>query len=58
VQQVDIEKPPLVIEQHTSPEYWCERCAKSYKAPLPLHIDKGGLVGSFLTALIAFLKGP
>jgi len=58
VQQVDIEKPPLVIEQHTSPEYWCERCAKGYKAPMPLHIDKGGLVGPELTTLIAFMKGP
>jgi transposase len=58
VQQVDIEKPPLVIEQHTSPEYWCERCLKGYKAPMPLHIDKGGLVGPQLTALIAFMKGP
>jgi transposase len=58
VQQVDIEKPPLVIEQHTSPEYWCERCAKGYKAPMPLPIDKGGLVGPGLTTLIAFLKGP
>jgi transposase len=58
VQQVDIEKPPLVIEQHTSPEYWCQRCAKAYKAPMPLHIDKGGLVGPELTTLIAFMKGP
>jgi transposase len=58
VQQVDIEKPPLVIEQHTSPEYWCDRCARGYKAPLTLHIDKGGLVGPELTALIAFMKGP
>jgi transposase len=57
VQQVDIEKPPLVIEQHTSPEYWCDHCAKPYKAPMPSHIDKGGLVGRELTALIAFLKG-
>jgi transposase len=58
VQQVDIEKPPLVIEEHTSPEYWCDRCGKGYKAPMPLHIHKGGLVGPELTALIAFLKGP
>src|SRR5215211_4788764 len=58
VQQVDIEQPPLVIEQHTSPEYCCERCKKAYKAPMPLHIDKGGLVGPGLTALIAFLQGP
>jgi transposase len=57
VQQVDVEKPPLVIEQHTSPEYWCDHCQKPYKAPMPLHIDKGGLVGLELTALIAFMKG-
>src|SRR5215831_18895332 len=57
VQQADIEKPLLVIEQHASPEYWCDRCARGYKAPMPLHIDKGGLVGLELTALIAFMKG-
>lgn len=57
VQQVDIEKPPRSIEQHTSPEYWCERCQKCYKAPLPAPIEKGGLVGPQLTALIAYLKG-
>src|SRR5215469_468450 len=27
VPQVDIATPPLAIAQHTSPEYWCERCA-------------------------------
>ena len=57
VQQVDIVTPPLTIEQHTSPEYWCDHCDKPYKAPMPAHIDKGGLVGLELMALIAFLKG-
>jgi transposase len=57
VQQVDVQQPPLVIEQHTSPEYWCDHCQKPYKAPMPGHIDKGGLVGLELTALIAFMKG-
>jgi len=57
VQQVDVASPPLLIEQHTSPEYWCESCRKPYKAPMPQHIDKGGLVGLELTALIAFMKG-
>jgi transposase len=57
VQQVDITKPPLTVEQHTSPEYWCVRCQKAYQAPLPSAIDKGGLVGPQLTALIAYLKG-
>ena len=57
VQQVDIQKPLLIVEQHTSLEYWCHRCEKSFKAPMPTHIQKGGLVGVELTALIAFMKG-
>jgi transposase len=58
VQQVDIKQPPLRIEQHTSPEYWCDRCQRGCKAPMPLYIAKGGLVGPELTALIAYMKGP
>jgi transposase len=57
VQQVDIEKTPLTIEQHTCPEYWCDHCQMSCWAPLPLKIARGGLVGPQLTALIAFMKG-
>jgi transposase len=57
VQQIDICKPPLTIEEHTSPEYWCQRCQQGFKAPMPSHIVKGGLAGPELTTLIAFLKG-
>ena len=57
VQQVDIEATPLTIEQHTCPEYWCACCGKSCWAPLPLKIERGGLVGPNLMALIAFMKG-
>lgn len=57
VQQVDIEKPPLIVEQHTSPEFWCDRCERGYKAPMPPHVQRGGLAGPDLTALIAFMKG-
>jgi transposase len=57
IQQVEISKPPLTIEQHTCPEYWCDHCQRGYKAPMPTHIDKGGLAGPQLTALIAFMKG-
>jgi len=58
IQQVDITTPALTIEQHTRRAYWCDTCRRSYFAPLPLHIDKGGLVGPRLTGLIAYLKGP
>src|SRR5260221_6053658 len=57
VQQIDIERPALTIEQHTSPEYWCVHCQRSFQAALPAAIDKGGLAGPRLTALIAYLKG-
>jgi transposase len=57
VQQIDIEATPLTIEQHSCPEYWCSHCRKPCWAPLPLPIERGGLVGPNLTALIAFMKG-
>jgi transposase len=57
VQQVDIGRPPLTVEEHTCPEYWCARCQHTFHAPLPLHIQKGGLAGPQLTALIAYMKG-
>jgi len=57
VQQVEITRPPLRIEQHTSYEYWCGRCQQAFDAPFPGYIVEGGLVGPQLTALIAYLKG-
>jgi transposase len=57
VQQVDVQQPPLTIEQHTCPEYWCDHCRRPFWAPMPQPIQKGGLVGPQLTTLIAYLKG-
>ena len=57
VQQVDVERMPLTVDQHTCPEYWCDHCQKTCHAPLPLPIERGGLVGLNLMALIAFMKG-
>jgi transposase len=41
VQQVDFQQPPLTVAQYTSPEYWCEHCARPYKAALPAAIETG-----------------
>lgn len=57
LQQMDIAAPPLRIEEHAFPEYWCDHCGHAYWAPLPLPLAKGGLVGPQLLALIAYLKG-
>src|SRR4051794_6116004 len=57
VQQVDMVEVPLSIQEHRSHPGWCPRCRKTYEAPLPPGIDRGGLVGPSLTTWIAYLKG-
>jgi transposase len=57
VQQVDIAEVPLSIEEHRSHPGWCTHCQKTYEAPLPSKIQRGGLVGPSLTTWIAYLKG-
>src|SRR5512135_1400484 len=57
VHQVDVREAPLSIEEHRSHWGWCPHCQKMYEAPLPLGIQRGGLVGPSLTTLIAYLKG-
>jgi len=57
VQQIEIREVPLQIEEHRSQPGWCPVCQKTCYAPLPVSIQRGGLVGPRLTTLIAFLKG-
>ena len=57
VQQVEVVKKPIHIEQHNALCYWCEHCRKFHYAPMPAHIEKGQLIGPHLTAIIAYMKG-
>lgn len=57
VQQIDLDVLAFAIEEHHSHTSWCPRCQKAFAAPLPPRIDKGGLLGPQLTALVAYLKG-
>lgn len=57
VQQVEVVKKPITIEQHTSLCYWCEHCQKFHYAPMPANIEKGQLAGPYLTAIVAYMKG-
>src|SRR3954451_14429086 len=57
VQQIEIREVPLQIEEHCSHAGWCPHCREVRHAPLPLTIERGGLVGPRLTTLIAYLKG-
>jgi len=57
IQQVDIQDVPLIIQEHRGHPGWCTHCHKAYEAPLPIGIERGGLVGPRLTTVIAYLKG-
>ena len=57
IQQVEVVKKPIHIEQHNALCYWCEHCQKFHYAPMPAHIEKGQLIGPHLTAIIAYMKG-
>ena len=57
VQQVEVMDRPVEIIEHRSEACWCCRCRKHVYAPLPPAVEKGGLAGPNLTALVAYLKG-
>jgi transposase len=57
VQQIEVLPLPLHIEEHHAVPGWCPQCQKVHYAPLPAVIERGGLTGPRLTALIAYLKG-
>jgi len=57
VQQVELVETPIRITEHLCPIYECVCCGQRFYAPLPPAIEKAGLVGPHLTALVAYLKG-
>lgn len=57
VQQVDLPEIVLHIEEHRQHEGYCPCCDKAFRGVLPSVVERGGLLGPKLTALIAFLKG-
>ncbi len=52
IQQVEVLEAPIRIEEHRGRAYWCRRCQRVHYAPLPPEVEKGGLVGPRLTALL------
>ncbi len=57
VQQVELVETPIWITEHLCPIFECVSCGQRFYAPLPSAIEKAGLVGPHLTALVAYLKG-
>ncbi len=57
IQQVELRALPIEITEHRALAYECMECGRVYHASLPPTVEKGGLVGPRLTALVAYLKG-
>jgi transposase len=57
VQQIEIQAVPVCASEHVAQAGWCPHCNKVHYATLPSGIERGGLAGPRLTALIAYLKG-
>jgi transposase len=57
LQQVEIAACPTSVTEHQGLAYWCPHCRKFHYAPLPEAVEKAGLFGPRLTALVAFMKG-
>ena len=57
IQQIELLKFPVQIEQHTAQGQWCPKCQKTFVTTLPDELRNAGLVGPRLTALVGFLKG-
>lgn len=57
IQQVEIIEKPVRIDEHRAAAYWCECCRKIHYAPLPADVERGGLAGPRLTALVGYMKG-
>lgn len=57
VQQVELIERPIEIVEYRAEGCWCRRCGKVVYAPLPSAVQKGGLLGPELTALVGYLKG-
>ena len=57
IQQIELVPRPVEVVEHQAGAYYCRRCRKVHYAPLPAVVERGGLIGPELTALIAYLKG-
>ena len=57
LQQVEVAAAPTIVTEHRANGYWCSHCHKSHFASLPEAVEKAGLFGPRLTALVAYMKG-
>jgi len=56
IQQMELEKAPIIKEEHRSYPVWCEKCQQVHYMAFPAHIVKEGLFKERITSLVAYMK--
>jgi transposase len=58
LQKVELrEQVPWTVTEHQALSYWCPQCQRVHEAPMPPEVERGGMLGPRLMALIAYMKG-
>src|SRR5208282_902890 len=56
LQQMELVESPVQVTEHQAVQVWCPHCRKYHDTPLPEAVEKAGLLGPRLTALVAWFK--
>jgi transposase len=56
LQQLELVACPVLVTEHQAERVWCPRCRKFHDTPLPEALEKAGLLGPRLTALVGWFK--
>ena len=58
LQKVELsEEIPWTVTEHQAAAYYCPQCQQVHYASIPSEVERGGMLGPRLMALIAYLKG-
>jgi transposase len=57
IQQVELAARLVEVTEHRAGGFYCRHCDQIHYAPLPPAVERGGLLGPELTALVGYLKG-
>ena len=52
-----IEQVPWTVTEHQAHAYFCAQCQRVHYASMPPQVERGGMLGPKLMALIAYMKG-
>jgi len=56
LQQMELVACPVQVTEHQALRVWCPRCRRYHDTPLPEAVEKAGLLGPRLTALVGWFK--